>query len=348
MQDLDFMKELEYLRATGGLVVVLDRHGRVVFLNQKGCELLECDEATVIGLNWFETFLPEAEQERIRPLFLSLVQFSRAPVDEFENVLRTAKGNLRMIKWHNTTVIQRDGVNDIFICFGEDQTEKKALLEQLTRQQEARRKQLLSAAIDAQEKVRSDLARELHDNVNQILTTCTLLLNQEQSTNHPSELVGRAAHYLKQAINEIRNISHQLNPLQLGEIGLIRSIEDLVASLESINDFTIETKLEDPEGLLNEHASLSLALFRIIQEQLNNVMKYAKATRVGLRLEAGKESIDLEIRDNGIGFDAETVNKGLGLRSIYSRVELLNGQVYLDTAPGQGCLLSVFLPLNHH
>jgi len=346
MQEMDYLRDLDYLRASGGLVVALDSQGRVVFLNQKGCELLECDEATVIGINWFDTFLPEVEQERMRPLFLSLLQSSIAPVEEYENVLRTARGNLRVIKWHNTTVIRNDGGHDMLICFGEDQTEKKALLEQLSRQQESRRKQLLSAAIDAQEKVRAELAHELHDNVNQILTTCFLLLNQEQSSGGASGLVDRTAQYLKQAISEIRNISHRLNPLQLGEIGLIRSVEDLVGSLKDVGDFAIDARLEDPEGMLQGQPSLSLTLFRIIQEQLNNVVKYAKATEVVLRLTAAASFVELEIGDNGVGFNPDTVNKGLGLRSIYSRVELLDGKVYLDTAPGQGCLLSVFLPVD--
>ena len=88
-----------------------------------------------------------------------------------------------------------------------------------------------------------------------------------------------------------------------------------------------------------------LTLFRIVQEQLNNIVKHARATRVLIRLSVESAFIVLTVADNGVGFDVGRHRKGVGITNIISRTELFNGRVEIQSAPGEGCILSVSLPI---
>jgi signal transduction histidine kinase len=89
-----------------------------------------------------------------------------------------------------------------------------------------------------------------------------------------------------------------------------------------------------------------LSLFRIVQEQLNNILKPAGARQVVITLTHSEKAIELEIQDDGKGFKLTSVNKGLGLKNIYNRAELFNGKVTIHhSAPGEGCMVSVYIPL---
>ena len=92
---------------------------------------------------------------------------------------------------------------------------------------------------------------------------------------------------------------------------------------------------------------MSLSVFRILQEQISNIIKHAKASKIEIAVHADKNSVDFEVKDNGKGFVLKTTTKGLGLKSIYSRAELHSGTVYINTAPGEGCVLSVHIPYNY-
>ncbi|HEV2479932.1 MAG TPA: ATP-binding protein, partial [Puia sp.] len=89
---------------------------------------------------------------------------------------------------------------------------------------------------------------------------------------------------------------------------------------------------------------LQLTFFRIVQEQLNNIVKHAKATRVLIRLSIEGTNTVLSVADNGVGFDPGSHRKGVGITNIMSRAELLNGKVEIATAPGDGCTLTVSMP----
>ena len=90
---------------------------------------------------------------------------------------------------------------------------------------------------------------------------------------------------------------------------------------------------------------LKLMSFRIIQEQLHNIIKHSKATEVNIRLEVSKKLLNIIIEDNGKGFDPSKKTKGIGLTNIKSRAELHKGKVFIESAPGKGCLLKVIIPL---
>jgi len=231
------------------------------------------------------------------------------------------------------------------LVLANDVTERIQLEKELNEQRVNRQRQITEAVIEAQEKERTEIGKELHDNVNQILGASNLYINTAMTDEDMrQELLERSTELVSKAINEIRKISKSLITPGLREIGLIESIEDIIDDLRfARQDLQIELDLQNiSEEQIEDRRKLTL--FRIVQEQLNNIVKHAKATRVLIRLSIEGTSTVLSVADNGVGFDPGSHRKGVGITNIMSRAELLNGKVEIATAPGDGCTLTVSMP----
>jgi PAS domain S-box-containing protein len=223
--------------------------------------------------------------------------------------------------------------------------EKKVLELQL----ELNKQKLLARAmVDAQERERAEIGKELLDNVNQVLSTTKLYLELAGSDNKERlSLINRSAGNIHNAIREIRNISRSLVPASIGDLGLLDSLIDLVESIQQTRGIRVEFY---PMGNFDERLSdkTKLMLFRIVQEQVNNVLKHSGARKliIELILEEAENNIELSMIDDGKGFDPERVRKkGLGLSNIRSRADLFGGKVTIQSAPGRGCRLNVKVPV---
>jgi PAS domain S-box-containing protein len=218
----------------------------------------------------------------------------------------------------------------------------------LLKQELNKQKLIAQAMVDAQEKERAEIGKELHDNINQILSTTKLYL--ELAKNDHKErlgLINRSADNIHSAIHEIRNISRNLVPASIGDLGLQDSVADLVESLRTARAINVEFY---SAGNFDEMLSdkTKLMLFRIIQEQINNVLKHSGARNliIELVLEDADKCIELSITDDGKGFDpGKAGKKGLGLSNIMSRADLFGGKATLQSAPGSGCKLRVQVPV---
>lgn len=225
--------------------------------------------------------------------------------------------------------------------------ESRKAEDRLLKQELNKQKLIAQAMVDAQEKERAEIGKELHDNINQILSTTKLYL--ELAKNDHKErlnLINRSAGNIHNAIHEIRNISRNLVPTSIGDLGLQDSIADLVQSLRTTKAINVEFY---PAGNFDEKISskLKLMLFRIIQEQINNVLRHSDAKNliIELMLEDADNCIELSITDDGKGFDpGHAGKKGLGLSNIMSRADLFGGKVTIQSAPGSGCKLRVQVP----
>lgn len=231
------------------------------------------------------------------------------------------------------------------LALGKDVTEKVLLENSLSEERQIRQQQITDAVITGQEKERSQLGEELHDNINQILATTRLYIECALSENNPRpDLVKESKLLLEKAMFEIRKLSKTLLPPSLGEIGLLDALNELSQNIMEANLLRIEKRWEGfPENLLNE--KLKLTIFRIVQEQLNNVSKHAKATQVVIQLKKINQEVQLIIKDDGIGFNTAIKRNGLGLRNMISRAEVNNGTVSIDSTPGAGCELRVVFSL---
>lgn len=244
------------------------------------------------------------------------------------------------IAWHNISYKDRPAI----LVLASDVTERILLEEELNEQRLSRQKQITEAVIVAQEKERTEIGKELHDNVNQILGASNLYINTAMTDEEMrQELLERSTELVSNAINEIRKISKSLITPGLREIGLFESIEDIIDDLKVAGaQFAINLDLENiTEEQIEDRQKLTI--FRIVQEQLNNIVKHAQATQVLIRLSGEGDHIVLTVADNGVGFEVGRHRKGVGITNIISRAELLNGKVDIQSAPGEGCTLSVSL-----
>ena len=231
----------------------------------------------------------------------------------------------------------------------QDITEKREMEKRLLKQEVNRQKLVAQAMVDAQEKERAEIGKELHDNINQILSTTKLYLELAKNDAHERlRLISRSAENIQEAIHEIRNISRSLVPASIGDLGLLDSISDLVESIKTTRAIHVEFY---PVGAFDERISdkEKLMLFRIIQEQVNNVLRHSGARNliIELILEEAENRIELNITDDGKGFLLENLKnkKGLGLNNIMSRADLFGGKVTIVSAPGEGCKLRVQVPV---
>lgn len=208
-------------------------------------------------------------------------------------------------------------------------------------------KDLTLAIINTQEKERFQISAELHDNVNQILAGTLLSLGMAQEKVDRKQLpqIDQSIEYLHLAIKEIRRLSHWLAPIGLDDKNLVESFKKLLQLINMNNQFRIKFT-HDKINNIYTTSNIQLNLYRILQEQITNILKHAKATEINITLENRKNHICLNIYDNGVGLNPQNYQGGIGLNNIKKRVELLTGNFMLKSSQGNGCELDIRIPLN--
>ena len=189
------------------------------------------------------------------------------------------------------------------------------------------------------------MSKEIHDNVNQILTTVKLYLEMAQDgVPNREALVTKAKEYVMTSINEIRQITKRLAAPEQVEMRLEESVKELVDSLSLAGKINFDFK---QYGLTNyqPNEEISLAVYRLAQEHLTNIVKHSAATKVQLSLSIIAGNLSLLVVDNGKGFDVAKRRKGIGISNMYNRVETLNGRLDIKSKEGEGCTLLAILPL---
>ena len=223
----------------------------------------------------------------------------------------------------------------------QDLTERRKLEQQLTDEKIAKQKQLTQATIEGQERERSEISKELHDNINQILVTIKLYLGLAlEDCTLKDDLIRRSSEKIMYCIDEIRRLSKSLAPPSLNEYGLVEALTDLIENIRLTKTFHINLKVKLDS--IDQFTGLQhLYIYRIIQEQLNNIIKHANAKNVIVELTENYECIELIIQDDGKGFNPKEKTGGIGLTNIQNRAELLNGTLEIISAPNEGCVLKV-------
>ncbi|MCP4635251.1 MAG: histidine kinase [Methyloversatilis sp.] len=224
------------------------------------------------------------------------------------------------------------------------------------RDAEQKMRELARQVVRSQEKERSRVARELHDGVSQSLVSVKFLLESAQArldqaqplpdpANAARSTLSRGLAGVEEVLGDVRRISHGLRPTMLDTLGLVPAMRQVLDEFAQRSGVAVDIEADDS---LVAPGDAGTALFRLLQEALNNVERHARATRLSLRLVAEGGALRLDIRDDGRGFDVESVSaspqRGLGLSSMRERIEALGGrfELYSD---GSGTLLSARLPL---
>jgi len=231
----------------------------------------------------------------------------------------------------------------IFFYYRYRQRQRELQTQALLKQNASR----MQAVIDAQEVERRRIARDLHDSVGQKLSGIRLQWESMamQDASHRAEpRFNSLKILLDEAVDEVRGISHQMMPKELEQFGLVPAIEQTI----------LRSFLTDKVQCHFEHHGLSerlpkqveLALFRVLQELISNILKHANARHVTVQLVKSQRNLVLVVEDDGVGFDTGSVKRsGIGMMNVDSRVNAISGLLNVESYPGKGTVVTIRIPL---
>lgn len=227
---------------------------------------------------------------------------------------------------------------------------RMAVFKDITAQREAEEK-ALSSFIEGETRERRRLAHDLHDGLGQLLAASNMNLDaikgQVSSLDDKSrELFNNGMNFLKQAMSETRNISHNLMPRVVEDNGLKTSIQNLVDSFGKGSE--LDFIFYDNIGNERFSQKIELNMYRIVQECFNNIVKHAEATKVSVQLILDRTDLILTIEDNGKGFDANRpdYNPGIGLTGIKTRTFIMGGIIDMETNVERGTMMTICVPVS--
>ncbi len=314
--------------------------GQVLDANQALADLFGYSLAELIGMDGWQLFTPESRdliQQRIR-------QGTEEPYE----VTGVRKDGTRLI----VEVRGRDTLyrgRPARVVAIRDLTERRRA-ERQVREYAQRLARLSLRLVDVQEEERRHLARELHDQVGQMLTAVAINLQTAQRANGPEAArLAETLQVVDELIRQVRDLSLNLRPSMLDDFGLESALRWFTARQAERTGLTILLEADPQTGRLP--AAVETACFRVVQEAITNVVRHAGARQVQVRVERQPGAVQLTVRDDGRGFDPEAVRgtssegRGFGMLAMRERVELLGGTFTLESAPAQGTTIRARLPV---
>lgn len=311
-------------------IMLFDEKGRVVDCNRASLEALEISHNEIQFTN-FISFL--ADRDFGKNLFLELKRKDSLVDRELE--VFTAKGNLKTFLIAVNTI--RD-LNDKVVNY-------QVIFKDIT-QRKASQKLLLKTIIETQENERERISRDLHDGLGQSLAAIKLnleaLKNKKDFKKSDSE---RMDDLIKDSISQLREICFDASPNVLSEYGLVKGVEELVSRTQT-SELVVDFNYSRPFPKL--YKSLEVAMFRIIQEFINNSIKHSEAKRVEISITRYHDHIVLNLYDDGKGFVLKDlmIYSGQGLKNIKSRVNSFHGRVEFTSEKNKGTAFNISFPIN--
>ena len=297
---------------------------------------------------WSELILEE-DLHRAKEAFIRALKTDRSFIREYR--IRCMDGNICWVQDRGTIVCDEKGdilyVNGVFF----DVTERKKLDEQLLEHQGQLRSMASELAL-TEERQRRDLAQDLHDSIGQTLALSKLRVDSmrcgEVASKISPELEGLSRN-LEDAIEQTQSLIFRLSPPVLYQVGLGEALEYLAELMEKSYGVPIAVSSELDSLPLPEDESV--LLFRAVQELLINIVKHAKASKSSVTLKGSDDHVQIEVRDDGVGFDParlkgeEAREERFGLFSIRERLQHLGGHMQIDSSPGGGTKVNITAPL---
>jgi PAS domain S-box-containing protein len=330
-------------RQTVNALILTDAEGKIIWVNNSFSRISEYRSEDVIGRR-IGSFLQGKETA------LDTLQYLRKKINEKQpfdcEILNYSKtGRKYWIHVQGQPLFNENGICDRYFAIETDITSRILLEDKLANERLAKQKEITAAVLIAQEKERSDIGRELHDNLNQILAVAKLYIQTAKANKDNRDInLDKSLGLIGGVINEIRRVSKSLVIPGTHIIGLFDNIRNLITDLMMVNPVKFQFKERGiEENELND--KLQVTLYRIVQEQLNNILKHANASHASIELSRQKDNVILLITDDGQGCDSSDSKKGLGLINIKSRASLYDGTATIITKPGEGFTLKVVLSL---
>ena len=324
--------------STPSLIWMCDEKGKITYLNEQWATFAGLDAKTGYGDDWVQYIHPDDAKGLMDSLSTALQSHRSFSV---QHRLRRRDGSYRWMFNVASVRVNGDASFAGFIGSAVDVTDQKMAQMELEK--------VSGQLIDAQEKERSRLARELHDDICQRLAMLSLKIEKVSKgwARGQANIADQLEQIWQQCSNltgDVQALSHELHPSILDNLGLVTAVRSFCSEVSEETGVTVDFVASNiPEPLGRE---VSLSLFRVVQEALHNAIKYSGQKHFEVHLEGSSNELSLEIRDQGVGFDpANKHDGGLGLLSMAERIHQVNGTFNVDSHPNSGTCIRALVPL---
>ncbi|HTV42423.1 MAG TPA: MASE1 domain-containing protein [Candidatus Sulfotelmatobacter sp.] len=322
--------------------VAISENGRLLDVNDEILKMLGYEREEIIGHQIVDLVAPESRNiiaERIRT----------QTGDILEHRLVRKDGSFILVEARSRTA--RLGERTVRMTALRDITARKKVEQEreeaVAREQKARAEYTLQL-IASQEAERERIAGELHDSLGQNLSViknqAQLLLLRNETPPEARAPLEAISDTTSVAIADLRRISQDLHPYQLDHLGLTGALDALVESAGSASGIAFRKRFEPVDDAFSREAAASL--YRIVQEAINNILKYSGAQNFGVTLERDLREALLVIEDDGQGFNVSEARAGMGLKNMAERARILGGRLKLDSSPGRGVRIELAIPVS--
>jgi PAS domain S-box-containing protein len=321
---------------------ILDSEGNVVVASDSFCDMLGYTQEEIIGLNvadWDTKY----SSDKLKSGFKQEHGNGRL----IETIYRRKDGTLLDVEI-NISTMSLDGCAYIFAS-GRDITQKNKLANELLHTAEQLR-ELVANFETLQEAERKSIAREVHDELGQTLSMLRLDLSMTSARfgKDNAELmtmIQNMKDHVDRAIHGVRNVSENLRPAVM-EMGIVTAIEWLCEDFSARSG--ISCSMKSPAQSVDLNEATAVGIFRIVQESLTNVIRHANAHEVGVAILLGDDTLSVQVRDNGAGFDmkASKQQESFGLLGMRERARAFGGQLSIVSGIGNGTTVSVGIPFH--
>jgi PAS domain S-box-containing protein len=320
---------------TPAMIWMCDAEGKTTYVNDRRLAFTGPDADEVHGDTWMAYVHPDDLPNMLDTISSSLKNH-QPYLKEYR--LRRSDGVYRWMLDVATPRINSDGSFAGFIGSAIDTTEQKHAQQALER--------LSGRLIEAQEAERSRIARELHDDICQRLALLSMQIDQaNRDFGGPSANLELIQKRCSEIANDVQSLSHKLHSSKLDYLGITAALRGVCEECSKQHEVRVEfTERSVPKHLAQD---IALCLFRVTQEALHNAVKHSYTRDFAVEVKGEADTVQLEVRDWGQGFDVEEAmqNRGLGLVSMQERVNLVNGKFSIESNPMEGTKIMVVVPL---
>ncbi|WP_052342646.1 PAS domain-containing sensor histidine kinase [Bacillus sp. EB01] len=328
-QPLNELVDYKFALDQSAIVAITDRRGTIQYVNDKFCEISKYRADELIGEDHRVINSGYHPKEFFNSLWRTI---SNGDVWHGEIKNRAKDGSLY---WVDTTIVpflDESGKPYQYLAIRFEVTERKRM--------EAELQHMMTRIIDVQEEERKRLSRELHDGLGQNLYSHLITINRLLSEmDHP--LLTQMQEEAMELIEEIRSLSWELRPSVLDDLGLVPAIRSF------LNRYSTHYKIDVHfECVLGRRlaASTETTIYRVIQEALTNVRKYAGVDEAFVVIREYDDAVRVMIEDRGQGFDTEAASRGVGLFSMDERARASGGELQIISSPGKGTKVVLEVP----
>ena len=321
--------------ATPAMIWMCDAEGKITYVNSRVLAFSGPDPTAGYDAKWMGGIHPDDLSDMSKTIATALK--TREPFS-YEYRLRRSDGAYRWMLDVASPRVNGDGSFAGFVGSAIDTTDQKLAQQALER--------VSGQLIEAQEKERRRIARELHDNICQRLGLLSLEIDQaNRNSNGARKNLEDIRNRCADIANEVQSMSHQLHSSKLDYLGMVAALKGFCEEFSKQHHVEVEfTERGVPENLPRD---ISLSLFRVTQEALHNAVKYSGTGRFAVEVTGSGGEVQLVVSDWGEGFDVEEAkqNRGLGLVSMQERVNLAGGRFSIESKLGEGTTIKAIVPL---